>query len=594
MLANEVVLTWKQENQSISGFKIFRKVTDGNIESVSVFDESTISYNDGSILPGKKYTYYLVAVAGTNISDTIKTDITPIFLLSLIINSVNEISDTSALVASDVFENSGDSVIRRGVCWSTNPSPTINNSNTKDGSGFGKFNTRLTGLLSGTKYFIRAYGESKRGLSYSSEISFTTLGVPKVTTAQPSNITSNSARSGGTITSDGGLEIVSRGVCFSLSPNPTIDSLITVSGSGLGGYQTTMTNLKASTTYYVRSFAKNNLGVGYGDEYSFTTLAGLPSVSTLSISDITHNEAIAGGNVSSDGGFPITARGVCWSTSPNPTINNSKTVDGIGIGGFQSNITGILPTTTYYIRAYAANVNGTTYGVQQTLKTYFAPLYTNGSGVADIDGYTYKTVIIGNQEWMAENLRVSRFQNGDIIEEINLIDQWRSQSGSMNKALKGVINGSSANFQQYGYIYNYRAMIDSRGVCPIGYKVPSLAEWKELEAFVNIDSASFRMKSKLGWTKGLTGNGVFLDYNGDNLSGINALPGGGREYTGDNDGLFYTSFWTSSPPLLPVGFGSFPAYAESIVLAENNFKLGTYSSNEYAAIRIRCIKIGVR
>lgn len=97
--------------------------------------------------------------------------------------------------------------------------------------------------------------------------------------------------------------------------------------------------------------------------------ATLPTVTTTAISNIQRTTASGGGNVSSDGGATVTARGVCWSTSSNPTTANSKTTDGSGTGSFTSSITGLLPNTTYYVRAYATNSVGTAYGANETFKT---------------------------------------------------------------------------------------------------------------------------------------------------------------------------------------------------------------------------------
>ena len=95
----------------------------------------------------------------------------------------------------------------------------------------------------------------------------------------------------------------------------------------------------------------------------------LPTVNTSTVSGITYTSATCGGYVSSNGGTNVTARGVCWSTSQNPTISNSHTNDGTGIGSFNSDVTGLIGGTTYYVRAYATNSVGTAYGAQRTFTT---------------------------------------------------------------------------------------------------------------------------------------------------------------------------------------------------------------------------------
>ena len=206
----------------------------------------------------------------------------------------------------------------------------------------------------------------------------TLVSLPTVITKDVTNITGTSAKCGGTITDDGGYYVTSRGVCWSTHRNPTIFDNYTTDGMNTGTYTSTMTNLEENTVYYVRAFAINEKGSSYGTEYSFETSgsggggggsANLPTVTTASISNITANSATSGGNVTSNGGSTVTARGVCWSTSQNPTINNSYTTTGSGTGAFTSAITGLTANTTYYVRAYATNGSGTAYGSQKTFTT---------------------------------------------------------------------------------------------------------------------------------------------------------------------------------------------------------------------------------
>ena len=185
---------------------------------------------------------------------------------------------------------------------------------------------------------------------------------PTVTTNTVSGITSNAATCGGNVTSDGGAAVTERGVCWSTSHNPTISNAHTTNGSGMGTFTSSLTGLYAGRTYYVRAYARNSVGTSYGNEVSFTTSATLPEVTTGTVSDVTATTAYCIGNYVSDGGATITARGVCWSTSQNPTLNDNHTSQTSGTGSFTSNITGLAANTTYYVRAYATNSVGTAYG----------------------------------------------------------------------------------------------------------------------------------------------------------------------------------------------------------------------------------------
>ncbi|MBR3939266.1 MAG: DUF1566 domain-containing protein [Bacteroidales bacterium] len=138
----------------------------------------------------------------------------------------------------------------------------------------------------------------------------------------------------------------------------------------MGSFTSDITGLTENVTYYVRAYATNDKGTAYGEEKSFTTLlATIPTVTTNNVSSITANRAVCGGNVSDAGNLTVTARGVCWNTSPNPTIDNNKTTDGSGEGSFTSNITGLTGNTTYYVRAYATNSKGTAYGEERSFTT---------------------------------------------------------------------------------------------------------------------------------------------------------------------------------------------------------------------------------
>jgi hypothetical protein len=280
-------------------------------------------------------------------------------------------SETTAIVAGDITSNGGTSVAISGVCWSTNENPTINDNKTTDGIlDIGYFESKIEGLTSSTKYYVRAYATNIEGTGYGETVSFTTKGLAKLTTADISELTAATAVSGGNITSDGGFEITARGVCWSTSNNPTIGNEKTNDSIGAGMFSSKIINLTENVLYYARAYATNSSGTSYGNTISFTTTSATkPILTTSAISGITQTSAISGGTISSDGGAAITARGVCWSISQNPTISDSKTTDGDGNGTFTSNINSISILTKYYVRAYATNKAGTSYGNEITFTT---------------------------------------------------------------------------------------------------------------------------------------------------------------------------------------------------------------------------------
>ena len=196
---------------------------------------------------------------------------------------------------------------------------------------------------------------------------------PNVTTSAIDSVTGTSALCGGAIVSDGGAIVYQRGVCWSTSQNPTVYDNHTTDGVGNGTFVSRVTGLTPGTLYYIRAYAINTAGTSYGNQLTVTTPV-LPTVTTAQVSGVWVDTAVSGGNVTSDGGAAIIARGVCWSTSSNPTVADSHTSDSNGAGAFVSHVTGLIDGTTYYLRAYATNVVGTAYGSQETFTTLQLPV----------------------------------------------------------------------------------------------------------------------------------------------------------------------------------------------------------------------------
>jgi len=286
---------------------------------------------------------------------------------------ITSITKTSAVTGGNVTSEGGTPVTARGVCWNVATGPTIAETKTSNGSGSGIFASSITGLSSNTVYYVRAYATNSGGTAYGNEVSFTTSPevavAPAVTTSAVTSITSNSAVSGGDVTNEGGAPVTAKGVCWSTTANPTITSSKTTDGTGSGSFVSNLTNLNPGTTYYIRAYATNSAGTSYGNEYSFATTVVVPTLTTIQVTSVTSTTAISGGDITSTGGASITVRGVCWSTSQNPTIDNDHTSDGLGSGTYASNLTGLIGNTTYYVRAYATNNAGTAYGNELSFKT---------------------------------------------------------------------------------------------------------------------------------------------------------------------------------------------------------------------------------
>ncbi len=191
------------------------------------------------------------------------------------------------------------------------------------------------------------------------------LTLPTVTTTPISGVTDHTANGGGTVITIGSSPVTERGICWSTSPNPTISDSHSSNGTGTGSFTSQLTGLSPCSTYYVRAYATNSAGTAYGESVSFCTFC----ITTTSVTNITSTTATSGGNITCGGSSAITARGVCWSTSVNPTTANSKTTNGTGAGSFNSSLTGLSPATTYHVRAYATNTEGTFYGSDLVFQT---------------------------------------------------------------------------------------------------------------------------------------------------------------------------------------------------------------------------------
>ena len=288
-------------------------------------------------------------------------------------NSVSNITPTAATCGGNVTSDGGALVTARGICWGTNHNPTIVDNYASNGTGVGTFTVNMTHLTSNTTYYVRAYATNSAGTSYGEQRTFSTLDVnmPTVTTNNVTNVSQTSATCGGNVTSDGGASVTARGVCWSTSENPTVSGSHTTDGTGTGSFTSQITGLTQGKTYYVRAYATNSAGTNYGEQKTFTTESySLPTVTTDDVTNILEQSAWCGGNVTSDGGATVTERGICWSTTTNPTINhNHVSSDDSGLGSFTAKMTELSANTTYYVKAYAKNSAGVAYGNQKSFKT---------------------------------------------------------------------------------------------------------------------------------------------------------------------------------------------------------------------------------
>ncbi|MFH1121470.1 MAG: FISUMP domain-containing protein [Bacteroidota bacterium] len=256
-----------------------------------------------------------------------------------------------------------------------------------------------------------------------------------------------------------------------------------------------------------------------------------PELNTSPVTYVSEQTVTFSGTVTNDGGAAVTERGICWSTSHNPSTASEKIPNGIGTGSFTCTLTGLLTNTPYFVRAYAINSAGTGYGPEMAFRTW------NDELVMDIDGNLYHTVTIGSHVWLVENLKVTHYRNGDEVELITGNAAWEGiTSGAYSN-----YDHSSGNAEIYGRLYNWFAVNDGRNIAPEGWHVSSDEDWSDLSGSQGGDAVAGSKLKEAGTIH-------WREPNADatNESGFSALPGGHREYGGSFDYINWGGGWWCS------------------------------------------------
>jgi hypothetical protein len=278
-----------------------------------------------------------------------------------------------ATLGGETQDAGGGEIIQRGICLSRTPNPTVEDTRfTSSTNGLGMYKIVVSSLVENTKYHIRAFAQNEKGYAYGEDKTFQTqdIRLPVVETSSVTNETFSTANITGKLLDDGGVPIIEQGFCYSKQPNPDINDAVAISPN----LNLFLKNLEDGTTYYIRAFAKNRKGIGYGKDIMFKTIAyTYAEVFTHEITTYTTNSAEVNGKVISEGNTPVTERGICWGTNRNPTIENTKISTGSGPGSFGTTFRNLTEGQIYYARAYAINQKGVVYGEERGVRIRVTP-----------------------------------------------------------------------------------------------------------------------------------------------------------------------------------------------------------------------------
>lgn len=292
----------------------------------------------------------------------------------------------------------------------------------------------------------------------------------------------------------------------------------------------------------------------------------VPVLTTTQVSNISGTTASCGGEITDEGSGSIISKGLCWSTTPSPKISDSFTNEGGGINNFSSSLNNLTSGTTFFIRAYATNNAGVGYGNEETFTTL----------MVDIDDNTYNLISIGNKIIIVENLKVTKYRNGDVIGTTTPLD--KSILGETNSKYQWPPQGNELNVSTYGRLYTWYAITDSRKICPLGWHVPTREEWNSIINYLGGGGVSGGKLKEEGLEHWMSPN-----VGANNFSGFSGLPSGSRDLDGRNFGFSkYGYWWTTTEENSD--------RAINWDLSFENSSTGFGSSPKAEGFSVRCIK----
>ncbi len=389
--------------------------------------------------------------------------------------------------------------------------------------------------------------------------------------------------------------VIRKGVCFGTKKNPTLENNYSdlCNWNSLFPYRIdALAQLLPNTSYHLRIFVETIKGIQYGNNMTYTT-TNIPLIVNPKLKDITQNNMNYEFRIATNGGAPILSSGIVWSKIQNPAIELTTKV--YSNSGSSFDVSGSCETleraTKYYARCFATNKYGTGYSEEITF-------YTQGgiesSVLTDVDGNQYRTIQIGNQIWMAENLRVTRFRNGEPINTTSTLEQ--DISNEFKPTYQWPSNGDETTVLKHGRLYTWYTVVDSRKIAPEGWRVPTEQDFAALETYLIMngyntplytgsypDYLGKSLASTTLWELNSTTGNVGCDMNTNNLSGFNAYPTGIRDQLNKFNYFYYTTtFWSTNQ------FDFFQGWGRQLCADYPDF-WNCYTP-KYCGLSVRCIK----
>ncbi len=292
---------------------------------------------------------------------------------SVVTNIASEVQLKSAKLTGEVLDEGFSAASERGFVYSDkNPNPSVSDNKISSGYGKGIFESTISNLTPNTLYYFKSFATNTKGTSYGLTQNFTTADyrLPTIETELAKNISYTSFELIGNIKDEGGGSVSESGFVLSKNPSPTISDMKFPVSKGKTTIALVVISLNANTRYYFRTYAINEKGIAYGNEQIATTLdVKSPTISTGSISELTNISCRASGNLIEDGGSQIIEMGFCVSENLNPTISDLVYKSPIQNGEYTQLISNLKVNTNYYLKSYAKNIKGITYGNQVQFQT---------------------------------------------------------------------------------------------------------------------------------------------------------------------------------------------------------------------------------